>query len=128
MVGYRGQKMSKSLGNLVFVSTLRDLGTDPDVLRLALLSHHYREDWEWSDRDLAVAERRLERWRAALPITSEEQAEQLVVTVRGALAVDLDTPRALRLLDDWALGWHPGDGSGARVVRDLVEARLGLRL
>ena len=128
MVGYRGEKMSKSLGNLVFVSTLRQQGTDPDVLRLALLSHHYREDWEWTDRDLAVAERRLERWRAALPITSEEQAEQLVVTVRGALAADLDTPRALRLLDDWALGWHPGDGAGAPVVRDLVEARLGLTL
>ena len=128
MVGYHGSKMSKSLGNLVFVSTLRKAGTDPDVLRLALLSHHYREDWEWTDRDLAVAERRLERWRAALPITSEEQAEQLVVTVRGALAVDLDTPRALRLLDDWALGWHPGDGAGASVVRDLVDARLGLTL
>jgi L-cysteine:1D-myo-inositol 2-amino-2-deoxy-alpha-D-glucopyranoside ligase len=128
MVGYRGEKMSKSLGNLVFVNRLRHRGTDPDVLRLALLSHHYREDWEWTDRDLAVAERRLERWRDALPITSEEQAEQLVVTVRGALAVDLDTPRALRLLDDWALGWHPGDGAGADVVRDLVEARLGLTL
>ena len=128
MVGYHGEKMSKSLGNLVFVSALRERGTDPDVLRLALLSHHYRADWEWTDRDLAVSERRLERWRAALPITSEEQAEQLVVTVRGALAADLDTPRALRLLDDWALGWHPGDGSGAPVVRDLVDARLGLTL
>ena len=128
MVGYKGAKMSKSLGNLVFVSTLRDRGTDPAVLRLALLSHHYREDWEWSDRDLAVAERRLERWRQALAITSEEQAEQLVVTVRAALAVDLDTPRALRLLDDWALGWHPGDGAGAPVVRALLDARLGIDL
>ena len=128
MVAYQGAKMSKSRGNLVFVSALRARGTDPDVLRLALLSHHYRDDWEWTDRDLANAERRLERWRAALPITSEEQAEQLVVTVRGALAVDLDTPRALRLLDDWALGWHPGDGAGEPVVRDLVESRLGLTL
>ncbi len=128
MVAYQGEKMSKSLGNLVFVSALRERGTDPDVLRLALLAHHYRSDWEWTDRELAVAERRLERWRAALPATSEEQAEQLVVTVRAALAVDLDTPRALQLLDDWALGWHPGDGSGASVVRELVDARLGLRL
>jgi L-cysteine:1D-myo-inositol 2-amino-2-deoxy-alpha-D-glucopyranoside ligase len=128
MVGFQGHKMSKSLGNLVFVSTLRQQGTDPVVLRLALLSHHYREDWQWTDRDLAVAERRLERWRQALPITSLEQAEQLVVTVRAALAADLDTPRALRLLDDWAMGWHPGDGSGATVVRDLVDARLGLTL
>ncbi len=128
MVGYQGEKMSKSLGNLVFVSTLRDRGTDPAVLRLALLSHHYREDWEWTDRDLAVAERRLDRWCQALPITSQEQAEKLVASVRAALASDLDTPRALRLLDDWAMGWHPGDGSGASLVRELVDARLGLRL
>jgi L-cysteine:1D-myo-inositol 2-amino-2-deoxy-alpha-D-glucopyranoside ligase len=128
MVGFRGEKMSKSLGNLVFVSELRRQGTDPNVLRLALLSHHYREDWEWTDRDLAVAERRRERWRQALSMTSTEQAEQLVATVRGALAADLDTPRALRLLDDWAMGWHPGDGSGAAVVRQLLDARLGITL
>ena len=128
MVGYRGEKMSKSLGNLVFVSALRQQGTDPNVLRLALISHHYRADWEWSDRDLAVAERRLDRWQQALAITTQEQAEQLVVTVRGALAADLDTPRALGLLDDWAHGWHPGDGSGAGVVRELLDARLGITL
>ena len=50
------------------------------------------------------------------------------MTVRGALAADLDTPRAVRLLDDWALGWHPGDGAGASVVRDLLDARLGITL
>jgi hypothetical protein len=48
--------------------------------------------------------------------------------VRAALASDLDTPRALRLLDDWAMGWHPGDGSGAAVVRELLDARLGITL
>jgi L-cysteine:1D-myo-inositol 2-amino-2-deoxy-alpha-D-glucopyranoside ligase len=128
MVGYRGKKMSKSLGNLVFVSDLRRRGTDPNVIRLALLSHRYREDWEWTERELAVAERRLERWCRTLAITSVQQAEELVGSVRGALASDLDTPRALRLLDDWAMGWHPGDGSGASVVRELLDARLGIVL
>jgi L-cysteine:1D-myo-inositol 2-amino-2-deoxy-alpha-D-glucopyranoside ligase len=128
MVGLRGEKMSKSRGNLLFVSALRARGIEPNVLRLALLSHHYREDWDWTDRDLAVAERRIDRWRQALAITNQEQGEQLVTSVRAALAADLDTPRALRLLDDWAMGWHPGDGSGASAVRELLDARLGLTL
>ena len=66
MVAYAGAKMSKSLGNLVFVSRLRAAGTDPMAIRLALLAHHYRADWEWTDDVLAEAERRLGRWRAAV--------------------------------------------------------------
>src|SRR5215475_8693644 len=65
MVAYQGAKMSKSLGNLVFVSRLRESGTDPMAIRLALLAHHYRSDWEWTDAVLADAQRRLSRWRAA---------------------------------------------------------------
>jgi L-cysteine:1D-myo-inositol 2-amino-2-deoxy-alpha-D-glucopyranoside ligase len=65
MVSYQGAKMSKSLGNLVFVSRLRAAGTDPMAIRLALLAHHYRSDWEWTDEVLAQAQARLDRWRAA---------------------------------------------------------------
>lgn len=128
MVGYDGEKMSKSRGNLVFVSVLREQGVDPQVLRLALLAHHYREDWEWHDEDLRTAEKRLARWRAQLGATSQAQADQLVATVRSALAYDLDTPRAVKVLDDWAEGWYAGDGSGADTVRALVDARLGILL
>src|SRR5450756_1308136 len=49
MVAYQGAKMSKSLGNLVFISRLRADGVDPMAIRLALLAHHYRSDWEWTD-------------------------------------------------------------------------------
>ncbi len=66
MVAYQGAKMSKSLGNLVFVSKLRESGVDPMAIRLALLAHHYRSDWEWTDAVLAEAESRLARWRAAI--------------------------------------------------------------
>src|SRR5690242_14632458 len=128
MVAYEGEKMSKSLGNLVFVSRLREEGADPDAIRLALVAHHYRSDWEWTPADLIRAERRLRSWRAGLDNTNVTQAEQLVATVRAALAQDLDTPRVVKILDDWAEGWHRGDGSGADIVRDLVDARLGIRL
>ena len=52
MVGYDGEKMSKSKGNLVFVSALRNSDVDPMAIRLALLRHHYRSDWEWTDAEL----------------------------------------------------------------------------
>ena len=64
MVAYQGQKMSKSLGNLVFVSKLRDSGTDPMAIRLAILAHHYRSDWEWTPEVLTGATTRLTRWRS----------------------------------------------------------------
>ncbi len=131
MVAYQGEKMSKSRGNLVFVSRLRDSGVDPVVLRLALLAHHYRSDWEWTDDDLPRAEKRLAAWRDQLPRTTQARAEQLVVDVRDALARDLDSPRALAVLDDWAGGsgdGGSGDGAGAQTVRDLVDARLGVLL
>jgi L-cysteine:1D-myo-inositol 2-amino-2-deoxy-alpha-D-glucopyranoside ligase len=120
--------MSKSLGNLVFVSRLREAGVDPAVIRLAILTNHYRAAWEWTDDVLEVAEARLARWRAALDTTDRARAGQLVGGVRAALALDLDTPGAVKLLDEWAEGWQQGDGSGAGVVRDLVDARLGILL
>ena len=64
MVGYDGEKMSKSKGNLVLVSALREAGTDPMAIRLAILAHHYRCDWEWTDADLTRGQDRLASWRA----------------------------------------------------------------
>jgi L-cysteine:1D-myo-inositol 2-amino-2-deoxy-alpha-D-glucopyranoside ligase len=133
MVGYDGAKMSKSRGNLVFVSRLREGGTDPRALRLALLAHHYRSDWEWTGRDLDQAAERLGRWTAALDHAAAEQVGRVVVRVRDRLADDLDTPGALAALDAWAeaAGGDPaptGAVDTAATVRDLVDARLGIRL
>ena len=121
MVAYHGAKMSKSLGNLVFVSRLRASGTDPMAIRLALLAHHYRSDWEWTDQVLAEAEERLGRWRAAVrsafaasaaghSALAEKAGAPLAVPparpvldqVRERLADDLDAPGALAVIDSWA--------------------------
>ncbi len=64
MVGLDGTKMSKSLGNLVFVADLLK-DWDPMAVRLALLAHHYRTDWDWHEADVVAGAERLERWRAA---------------------------------------------------------------
>jgi L-cysteine:1D-myo-inositol 2-amino-2-deoxy-alpha-D-glucopyranoside ligase len=127
MVAYEGEKMSKSRGNLVFVSRLRRAGADPMAIRLALLAHHYRSDWEWSDEDLGLAERRLATWREAVRRASAGDAEDLVAAVRGHLADDLDAPGALEAVDGWAER-ASSDGSGGDGVRRLVDARLGVCL
>lgn len=127
MVAYEGEKMSKSRGNLVFVSRLRQAGTDPMAIRLALLAHHYRSDWEWTQDDLDRAEWRLGKWRAAAERACVEDAERLVAEVRRHLADDLDAPAALAAIDRWATSTS-GEGEGCEDVCDLLDARLGIRL
>ncbi|MFF4992856.1 cysteine--1-D-myo-inosityl 2-amino-2-deoxy-alpha-D-glucopyranoside ligase [Streptosporangium saharense] len=130
MVALDGEKMSKSKGNLVFVSRLRQQ-TDPMAIRLALLAHHYRADWEWTSGQLASAEVRLARWRSATGLQTGPDARGLLDEVRARIADNLDTPGALALIDDWAeraLADGGTDPGAPGLVRDLTDALLGVRL
>jgi L-cysteine:1D-myo-inositol 2-amino-2-deoxy-alpha-D-glucopyranoside ligase len=151
MVSYLGEKMSKSLGNLVFVSRLVADGTDPMAIRMALLAHHYRSDWEWTEAGLDAAQARLDRWRAAVAHVEAEgtppgaapsnAAEMVLSGVRTRIHDDLDAPGALAVVDRWAdallatpptgltpTGLTPADLAGARLVRETVDALLGITL
>ncbi|MER7826419.1 cysteine--1-D-myo-inosityl 2-amino-2-deoxy-alpha-D-glucopyranoside ligase [Streptomyces sp. NPDC054945] len=131
MVALHGEKMSKSKGNLVFVSALRRSGVDPAAIRLALLSHHYRADWEWTDEVLAEAVARLERWRAAVSRPDGIPADALVEEVREALADDLDAPAALAAVDRWVerqIATDGDDESAPGLVSRTVDALLGVAL
>ncbi|MFC1412671.1 cysteine--1-D-myo-inosityl 2-amino-2-deoxy-alpha-D-glucopyranoside ligase [Streptacidiphilus sp. N1-12] len=131
MVALDGEKMSKSRGNLVFVSRLRRDGVDPAAIRLALLGHHYRSDWEWSDADLLRAQHRLARWRAAVSRPDGPDAAATLAEVRAALSDDLDAPRALAVIDAWAAKAEDQGGSdtGAPgVISRTVDALLGVAL
>ncbi|TJZ43539.1 cysteine--1-D-myo-inosityl 2-amino-2-deoxy-alpha-D-glucopyranoside ligase [Streptomyces piniterrae] len=131
MVALNGEKMSKSKGNLVFVSTVRRDGTDPAAIRLALLAHHYRADWEWTDDVLSEAEARLARWRAAVSRPDGPPADALLEAVRNALADDLDSPTALASVDAWAADQDADGGtdeSAPGLVSRTVDALLGVAL
>nr|BFE80119.1 hypothetical protein GCM10020093_027200 [Planobispora longispora] len=91
MVALDGEKMSKSKGNLVFVSRLRQ-EADPMAIRLALLARHYRADWEWAPGQLASAEVRLARWRSATGLETGPGAEAVLREVRARMSDDLDAP------------------------------------
>ncbi|MER2093280.1 MAG: cysteine--1-D-myo-inosityl 2-amino-2-deoxy-alpha-D-glucopyranoside ligase, partial [Saccharopolyspora rectivirgula] len=102
MIGLDGEKMSKSKGNLVFVSRLRGDRVDPMAIRLALLSGHYRSDRSWTADVLTEGTARLARWRQAVALQSAPEAQPVIDRVRERLADDLDTAQALRAVDDWA--------------------------
>ena len=127
MVGWQGHKMSKSRGNLVFVSALRESGVDPMAIRLALLAHHYRTDWAWTEQGLEGAASRLERWRAATARPSGPDAARTLDRVRSSLGNDLRTPEALDAIDDWSMG-EGDDPQAPGLVRDVADALLGVRL
>jgi len=126
MVAYDGAKMSKSRGNLVFVSKLLAAGVDPMAIRLALLAHHYRDDWEYTDADLSAAVERLQAWRSAAARSNTPDAEALLEAVRMRLEDDLDAPGALAAVDAWAAGDSESDG--AALMRATVDALLGIAL
>lgn len=131
MVAWQGHKMSKSRGNLVFVSQLRHEGVEPAAIRLALLAHHYRTDWAWSPQGLQGAQDRLTLWRSAAERDRGPDGDALVARIRSALANDLRTPAALDALDDWSVAAVRGEGDDAqapRIMRDACDALLGVIL
>ncbi len=136
MVAYDGEKMSKSKGNLVFVSALRNSDVDPMATRLVLLQHHYRSDWEWTDDLLWDAVDIVGAWRKALSLGAGAPALPVVEAVLAALADDLDAPTALAAVQAWVeatLGVtghlaETSDPAAAATIHALLDAALGLAL
>jgi L-cysteine:1D-myo-inositol 2-amino-2-deoxy-alpha-D-glucopyranoside ligase len=144
MIGLDGEKMSKSRGNLVFVSRLRGDGVDPMGVRLALLSGHYRTDRAWTPDLLTDALARLDTWRRAVELPLGAPAGPVLAAVRERLADDLDSPGAIAAVDAWAsaslsqaasgdappaaAAMDDWDEQSPSVVRDVVDALLGIAL
>ena len=129
MIGLDGEKMSKSKGNLVFVSKLISAGVDPMVIRFALISQHYRKDRMWSDEVLVDATKRVARIREALSLNSVGQTDTVIAGVINALSQDLDTPAAIYAVEDWAeQSINGATGGDAHNLSTALDALLGLAL
>jgi L-cysteine:1D-myo-inositol 2-amino-2-deoxy-alpha-D-glucopyranoside ligase len=128
MVAYEGEKMSKSLGNLVFISDLLKVA-DPRAIRLALMHHHYRSGFEWHDTDIQDGNALLHRLVAAAQRTSGPDPTPYAVRVRAAIDHDLDAPRALEALGELADAILSGgdDETAPDVLRELSKL-LGISL
>ena len=129
MIGYQGEKMSKSLGNLVFASKLVDSGIEPMAIRIALLLNHYRSDREWSDQLLKEGQRILDKTRRALGREFVPDYHDVVQQMSKALSDDLDTPRFFQIFDqylDSALDGTEEVSPGA--LSRYLDAVVGLAL
>jgi L-cysteine:1D-myo-inositol 2-amino-2-deoxy-alpha-D-glucopyranoside ligase len=128
MVSYEGEKMSKSLGNLVFVSDLLKT-TDARAIRLALMRHHYRAGFEWYDTDLDEGTALLHRLLVAAARPGGPDPRPFAERVRAALDRDLDAPHAVEAIDDLASAVLSGgdDPRAPEVLREL-GALLGVPL
>lgn len=124
LVSYRGEKMSKSLGNLVFVRALADSGVNSRAIRLVILGQRYRDDWEWTDSLLDEATERLGQWVTWADSARDDSTPDFANALRGLISKDLDTPAAIRFVDDGiARGVSATTGA-----TDAIDALLGIRL
>lgn len=137
MVRYQGQKMSKSLGNLVMVRNLLDEGCDPDAIRLCMARHHYREAWSYDADDLERSSAIAATLNAALSAESGEgkalEGTIYEASFRSALDNDLDSPQAVETLETFANAIVEASSAGrdVSVAQELLRTLssvLGLRL
>ena len=115
LISKDGEKMSKSLGNLVFIDALRE-EWDPRAIRLGIISHHYRTEWEWHDNLMPSSNERLARWKASV---GGDDDGALINAVRAALDNDLDTPHACSQIDAAV-----GEGKDATTAAALLGIDL----
>ena len=129
MIGLDGEKMSKSKGNLVFVSKLVAAGRDPMAIRWALMKDHYRQDRMWTDELLVTAESELNALRYCLAQTDVAPTKDLVITIVNALSDDLDTQVVITALNAWVRRTQSGDSGGdAKTLVTALDALLGIKL
>jgi L-cysteine:1D-myo-inositol 2-amino-2-deoxy-alpha-D-glucopyranoside ligase len=126
MIGLDGEKMSKSKGNLVFVSSLLASGVDPFSIRWALMSDHFRKDRMWSQEKLTYATHEIQRLRDALQGKNLAPTENLVSCILDSLANDLDTKRIVLEINQWVDRTLSGEtGGDKKQVLLVLENLLG---
>ena len=125
MIGLDGEKMSKSKGNLVFVSKLIESGVNPATIRWALLKRHYRPDYMWNRTETDMANEEISNLRAKLESDQIPQTEELTQKITSSIANDLDTPSAITAVNSWAAS--NGSGGNREELLKVLDAFLGFK-
>jgi L-cysteine:1D-myo-inositol 2-amino-2-deoxy-alpha-D-glucopyranoside ligase len=129
MIGLDGEKMSKSKGNLVFVSKLVAAGRDPMAIRWALMKDHYRTDRMWSDELLVAAEAEIVALRSVLANERVAPTTQLIQQIVDFLANDLDTQLVVDAINIWVGQSQSGDdGADSKSLLTALDTLLGIKL
>jgi L-cysteine:1D-myo-inositol 2-amino-2-deoxy-alpha-D-glucopyranoside ligase len=129
MIGLDGEKMSKSLGNLVFVSKLIDQGISPSAIRWALMSSHFALDRMWSQAVLDDAIDWISRLRKALSRVDVAPSTPVIAQIIASLSENLDTPKALQHIKEWVRETEEGAiGGEAGELSRALDTVLGLAL
>lgn len=129
MIGLGGEKMSKSKGNLVFVSQLLLEGVDAMVIRTALLRHHYRSDHMWHNSELVEARLFLDELRLCLSRPEVAPTDHTIEAVISSLSEDLNTPLALSALENWMAATNNGEiGGNPGELSRTIDALLGIAI
>ena len=129
MIGLDGTKMSKSLGNLIFVSQLLKDGIDPMAIRLALFGHHYRDDHMWGSNEIGDASILLDRIRLNLSKVDVAPTQPVISLIGQRLAIDLDTVGVIAAITSWCEQTEGGaTGGSAGDLSRVLDNLLGLAL
>jgi L-cysteine:1D-myo-inositol 2-amino-2-deoxy-alpha-D-glucopyranoside ligase len=129
MIGLDGEKMSKSLGNLVFVSKLISAGVNPAAIRWALMGHPYANDLMWSDSLIQEASAEIERLQLNLARMEVAPTDAVISEIIDSLSKNLDTPRALVAIREWMDKTESGvTGGVAGELGRALDTLLGIAL
>ena len=129
MVGLDGEKMSKSKGNLVLVSNLLKSGYHAMLIRFALLNEHFATDRMWRDTTIQEAQNRVDLIRSALSRNEVAPTSDTISKIAKALSNNLDTPTALKALDNWVKETESGaTGGSVGELSRFLDTMLGLAL
>lgn len=129
MISWQGEKMSKSLGNLVFVSRLRSEGWSGNEIRWALINRHYRQDFPWKMEYLPKARRELERINSVLSREEVAPTREVLSRIQSALSQDLNVPLAIEAILDWCSSTEEGKTGGVSgEISRALDLYLGIAL
>ena len=129
MIGLDGEKMSKSLGNLVFVSKLISSGVNPAAIRWALMGHYYSHDLMWTDSLIEKASIDIDRLQLNLARMEVAPTDSVIQEIIDALSQNLDTPRVLGAITRWMDETETGTSGGvAGELSRALDTLLGITL